>query len=400
LEEDQKCIILAQLKAENFELMQKERDYDILRTQLLDMEHRFRILQEDKMREEKEAHLKEEQAMIRNENIQAEIIKLRGLLDDKQAVLKDIEIDISRAKRMGEAKNTEALQFKNELATASEKSVYLYREKKLVETDLSASHAGKLSAQQEAESLELENKRLSLAESEAKERLKDCDMEVARLNRKLNDISIEIDAARKQLSLKDKELESSLEGKTMNQREANSFASINQKLSDERTSLNLKVRDLEIQWKKAKQELDDTMSLLNIKEKDLKNARMGKISSEEKSLAARTELYKLKKENENLHFLLDKYRGDADFQKRLTEEEAKKKIDVAKEKQKLETEAILKEIEARKAKEELMKVQDRHEMLLDNKIQMSQELNALKQHADVLESQNMSVFTYYYIVVT
>lgn len=363
------------------------------------MEHRFRILQEDKMREEKEAHIREEQAMMRNDNIQAEIRKLHNILDDKQAVLKDIEIDISRTKRLGEAKNTEVLQLKNELASANEKSVHLYREKRLVETDLSASHAGKLSAQQEAESLELENKRLSQAESEAKDRQKDCDLEVARLNRKLNDISIEIEAARKQLALKDKELETALEGKTYNQREANSFASINKKLLDERDALGIKVRNLEIQWKKAKQELDDSLALLNMKEKDLKNARMGKISSEEKSLAARTDLYKLKKENESLHLLLDKYRGDADFQKRMTEEEAKKKIEVAKEKQKLETEAILKEIEARKAKEELMKVQDRHEMLLDNKIQMSQELSALKQHADVLETQNFSVITNYYHIV-
>eukprot|EP00831_Metopus_contortus_P054369 TRINITY_DN45756_c0_g1_i2.p1 TRINITY_DN45756_c0_g1~~TRINITY_DN45756_c0_g1_i2.p1 ORF type:complete len:145 (+),score=49.95 TRINITY_DN45756_c0_g1_i2:132-566(+) len=54
LEEERKDIIIRQLERENNELRQKERDYYILNSQLVDLEHRFRMLQEEKLRAQKD----------------------------------------------------------------------------------------------------------------------------------------------------------------------------------------------------------------------------------------------------------------------------------------------------------------------------------------------------------
>ena len=61
------------------------------------------------------------------------------------------------------------------------------------------------------------------------------------------------------------------------------------------------------------------------------------------------------------------------------------------EKKKLENETLSKDIEARSAKKELEKIRDTHGMLLEGHVQRTEELNALKQHAEVLENQNATL---------
>lgn len=355
------------------------------------MDHRYAILREEKERTEKDAIIREQQIISRNENIQSEIKRLNDILVEKQIALKDVEAEIAAYKQLAEEKGNEILYLQNELTSVNERSVSILKDKRLAETDLHVSREGKTNASLEAESLFLTNKRLSQAEAEAKERQRDANLEVARLDRKLADISLQIEAIRKHSALKETELQEAHEGRYSNQREADILIQANKKLLDEKEYMAMKARELEIQQAKLRQNLDNTLALMEIKEKDLKNARLGLSYSEEKSVAVKSDLYKLKKENESLHLLLDKYRNDADFQKMLTTEEMKKKAEVAKEKEKLEREAMLKEYEARKAKEQLTKIQDTHEYLLDNKIQLNQELEALKEHTDLLESQNKSV---------
>lgn len=49
VESDQKDLIISQLKAELFELRQNERDYNELHTKLNNLEHRYNLLQEEKV---------------------------------------------------------------------------------------------------------------------------------------------------------------------------------------------------------------------------------------------------------------------------------------------------------------------------------------------------------------
>lgn len=49
LESDQKDLLISQLKAEIFELKQRERDYGSLRDQMLNLEHKYRSLLDEKV---------------------------------------------------------------------------------------------------------------------------------------------------------------------------------------------------------------------------------------------------------------------------------------------------------------------------------------------------------------
>jgi len=229
--------------------------------------------------------------------------------------------------------------------------------------------------------------------------MQDCkELELAKLTHNFADIMQEMDLAKKCLADREKDLEIIQDNRISNRKEADNLLLDNKKLLNERDRLSPTIHDLDIQLAKNKKDLDDTLTLLNIKEKDLKNAKMGFTFAEEKNASSKTELYKLKKDNETLNNLLGKYRSDADFQKRLTEDEMRKRDEIAKEKKKIETEAALKSYEARKAKENLAKMQGSHELLLDSRYQLNQELDAMKQHADVLEYQNKNVNLFIFLI--
>lgn len=369
----------------------KDRDYNILQTKLIDLEHRYRILQEEKERGEKTAFLRQEAGFNKGENMQSDIRSLNVALNEKLAVLKDIEADIATYKRLGEDRSEEIIYLKNQIASASGQSVALLREKRLAETDLTVEREGKTSAEIEAEKLIIENKRLNQAETEAKADKTGKELESINLSRKLDNLTRDIEIAKSHLLLKNKELESVREGRMLNQKDADILVHSNKKLLDDRNLKDVNIKELEMNAAKLKANLDATLSLLDSKEKNLKDARLGLISTEQRSTEAKAELYKVKRDNETLNSLLGKYRVDVDFQKRLTEDEIKKKGELEIEKKKLETEAKLKEYEAKKAKEQLSIVQDTHEALLDSKMQLNQELDAIKDHTDLLESQNRKV---------
>ena len=127
------------------------------------------------------------------------------------------------------------------------------------------------------------------------------------------------------------------------------------------------------------------------KEKEFAAVRSNSLLVDSKALGAQQELRRFNQENEKLRTLVDKYKDDAQFQKRLRDQESTEKYRLEEEKQRLSKEAILKDIEARTAKKELEKYQDTHGQLIEERVMTSQELQALKEHTHLLESQNDNV---------
>ena len=137
--------------------------------------------------------------------------------------------------------------------------------------------------------------------------------------------------------------------------------------------------------------LKDTLELVDAKDKEIRSSKATLTVTEDQTLETREETQKLQKDNDVLQSLLEKYKGDASFHKKVRDNEVVKKLEIEQEKKRLEREVLDKEIETRNVKKELEKVQEHKEILLDSHYQMNQELDALKEHAELLESQNKNV---------
>jgi len=132
------------------------------------MEHRYRILQEEKMREEKTAKMREDEAIRKNDSSQSEILRMNRMLNEKENILKDIEHEIAIYKRLSEEKTDEVIHLKGQAASASGESAVLIRDKKMTESELVSATKEKTSAEMEVEKLALENKRLGEMETDAR----------------------------------------------------------------------------------------------------------------------------------------------------------------------------------------------------------------------------------------
>ncbi len=391
MEQDQKDILIAQLKADNFELKQKEREYDALNSQVYDLEHRLKILQEEKDRMDMDAHSREDVQYKKNANLQDDIARASAELADLQARIRDGSSQLGAHKGLADDRNGEIQKLKREVAEAEAENMRLRQLKVGAERDLDEINERKKVAEKELDShLELSPK-LKRSKELSEARMQDAELEAATLSRRLRELEMELDLVTKQHAQKEQDLDLARQSRRMGQDEAVSQQVKQKHLLDEKDSLTLKTRDLDQQLRLTNRKLDDMLTLADSKEKELRAARSGTTMAESRELQTREEVRKTKQENEVLQILLDKYRGDVSKERQLRDAEAARKLQLEDEKKRLSREAMLKDIEARSAKQELEKIRSTHTQLLDEKIQASQELDAIKQHADLLESQNASV---------
>ena len=385
--------MIAKLNIENFELRQKEREYTILNSKLLDMEHQIKLLQEEKARMDVDAREREDLQYRKNVNIQEELQRVNGSILDLEKQARDLASNLNVHKTLVEDKNAEIAKLKSEIAEIDGENARIARDKRNAEADLSVMKNGHRAAKDETDSLFVQNEKLKKDQSLSQSHLYESEIEVQKLNKRIEDTQIELDYIRSQSFKKEKDIELAREGKKLNQAEADSLLIKNNRLQDEKADLLKNIKNLELDIKIASQKLDDALVAVESKDKDLKAVRTGSIYAETREFKTSEEIKRYKKDNETLQILLDKYRKDSEIQKKLRDEEAMRKYQLEDEKKKLSRDALLKDIEARTAKKELEKVQESHERLLDERVQISQELDAVKEHTDLLEYQNRTVRT-------
>jgi chromosome segregation ATPase len=372
-------------------LRQKDRDYNLLNSQLLDLEHRFKLLQEEKIRMDADAREKEDLQYKKNSNLQEELRSANDLLAELERKTRDLSSDLTAHKALTDEKNGEITKIKRDITNVDAENTRLLREKRNAEADLATVKDGQNAARSEGETLSSYNNKLMEAKALEEKKLREAELEVATLSRRLREAQGELEDTQTLRIQKEKDLEVAQDIKQSSELEADSLYVKNKKLQDEKADWQIRNKDLELQVKKVNAKIDDLSVLIDSREKDARSTRLSANSAENNGLALKEEIFKFKKDNETYSLLLDKYRSDVDIQKKLREEESLRKVQLSGEKKKLEREALLKDIEARSAKKELEKIQESHDRLLDSKIQASQELDAIKQHAELLESQNTLV---------
>eukprot|EP00831_Metopus_contortus_P001478 TRINITY_DN1052_c0_g1_i1.p1 TRINITY_DN1052_c0_g1~~TRINITY_DN1052_c0_g1_i1.p1 ORF type:complete len:570 (-),score=136.84 TRINITY_DN1052_c0_g1_i1:11-1525(-) len=380
--------MIKQLRKENYNLRIKEKDYAILNNQLQDLEYRFNLLQEEKARQEVELREKEGLYFGRSSALDGDLSKLHMTLSDHELTIKQGSVELETYKRMVEDKNAELAKLKKDLMNYEGENVSIFSRKKSAEVELEVAKSSQKIAQSESDSLYLANERLKKDKMGSAEKLRGAELEVSRLQRKIEDAELELRGIQSLIAQRDRELSMAREGRLVSQSEGDHLLLSNSKLRDEKSDLLRKKADLELQLQVASKRLDDELYLADIKDKELRSMRSGVSLEETRGFDERETLKKLHRENETLNYLLDKYRDDVNVQRRLRNEETTKKLELSAEKKRVEREALMKDIETRAAQRELETAKSVQSSVTEDQIQLSQELSAVRDHADVLEHQN------------
>lgn len=130
VESDQKDLIISQLKAELFELRQNEKDYDELRSKLNNLEHRYNLLQEEKILNEREFKARHETNVKTIGNLKIDIDTLRQELNAVNREIDDLRVENQNVNDVINAKSGEIARHKAEIADVYDHNNKLSLEKK------------------------------------------------------------------------------------------------------------------------------------------------------------------------------------------------------------------------------------------------------------------------------
>lgn len=373
------------------ELEQREGEFAILNSQIQDLEHRFRILQDEKNRIEIEAKNQEVIQIRKNENFKNEVQHLHVLLESAERDLRDKSSGLSTQKALVENRSVDINRLRKLVADLDEEGIRIQRTKVALQLELQAARDAHRLAEQGINRREEDAEMLKRSKGVEEARLRNASAEADELSRRLADLQTAVDSVERQCAQKDKDVIEMAQARRFAQEEVDSLSLKNNRLQDEKTALLTKIKDLDVQSRLENRKLDDMAVLIDVKEKEIKGMRASSTYAESKEMATRQDLRKLQSENENFQLLLDKYRNDADLQKRLRDEESLRKYQLEEDKKRLSREALVKGLEAQTAKKELEKYKGSHSQLLQEQVMASQELEAVKEHANLLESQNFNV---------
>lgn len=372
-------------------MKQQERDYGQLNSQLLDLEYRFKALQEEKFKIERDA--KECREVLQNKGLvlQDEIQRLNESVRDRQNRLKDTGLEVSTYKNLLVDKDAELSKLRLELRNSNEENTLLTKDKQMLENELGALIDGRRRAEMDLIRLKEanENSIRGADVGRAKERDSGANLDGAR--RRLSALESELAALQKDHAHSLSALDLARDKQRSTQLDLSRLLDINDKVTSENSSLVVRIGGLEREFGQLRQRLEDASAVLGTREKELLGVRSEIVRTEDKSAEAAGELAQMHKENDTLKVVTDKYRNDAEFQKKFREDEARQKLMLEEEKRRLEREALSKEFEARNVKKELEQIHLTSERLMGNHDQLNQELEALRQHAGLLESHNVTV---------
>lgn len=358
---------------------------------MLDLEYRFKALQEEKLRVERDAQEREEVLKNKGLVLQTEIRRISDAVTDKQTRLKEADTELNTYKNLVMDKDVELSKLQKELVASNDENALLTKDGKLLEGDLNVLIDGRRRAEMELIRLKDANSAAIKSHDITNAKEHDSTIELENFRRKLLSLENELSVVQNDQSRKLSSLDVAKDKQRATQLDLNRLFDINEKLKNENNGLIVHIGNLERDLSVVRQRFEDTSVVLESKEKELLSLRSGIAYAEDKSAEISSELARINNENDKLKVITDKYRDDAEFQKRLRDEEAHQKLLLEEEKRRLEQEAVNKEMEARNVKKELAQIQFTSGKLRDDHEQLNQELEALKQHATLLESHNYNV---------
>lgn len=357
----------------------------------MDLERRFNLLQEEKRHAEADANKRDALSDQTTDNLQAQVKMLESSLATKQKQLKDADAEIYSCKTLLGDRDLELGKLRSDQSSCESNNLQLIKENRLLENDIATVKESCAGVERDIHNLIILNEQINKEKASLEVQVKDAETDIIVLRKRIEEAETRLEIAQRRKAQKESELAVEINNKNTNRDEAAKLNSISLRLEQEINELATQASTYEVRLSSLYKQCDDRNLTLNAKDNELLQVKAVLSRSEDRSLAASADLRKAREDNETLQRLLDQYKKDVDFQKKLREIEASKKLELEVEKRRLQNEALSKEMEARSAMQDLERVRDSHGILLGDQMQLNEELSALKQHAGVLETQNLSL---------
>lgn len=379
------------MKVENSQLKQQSSDYAKVHGDLLDTEHFLKLLKDEKFRAERDAKEREDALQFKISDLQDDLKRLNALLGEKQIQLKSTDNELITTKQLYEEKISEVAGLRVEIARLEDELRKAQISNRDLQTKIELESAQNRTANEEINSLVLMNEKLTKLNTEEVAKERDLIDKHQILEGKYKDLQIDNDVLRRSNTIKEQQISDVENSRRVAQNEIEVLRGNCSRYEAQLDNRDRKIKDMENQLADLNNHLTVTLSKIDSRENYITTLNEKNTKTEERAIRAEGELVRLQNECKTLRDLLGKYRSDIEIQKKLRENQILQKYELEQEKKRLEREALSKDIEARTAKRELEMVQGSKGRLLDEHYHLNQELEALKEHAEILESQNSNV---------
>jgi len=332
----------------------------------------------------------ENSAKKRSEQKQ-ELSTVNMALYSKDKETKSLDLETSKLKEQINNQDLEIYKLKKALESSESANDLLQEKNNHLMEDISSLAKNKNYVEQDNIKIQHEKEKVSSLTEDYRKKCLELEARLDTINELYEKEKLNNATLNRELDRKDTELMVIKDARNTAQKELDKAMDWHSASSNEKKSVETQLRIKELELQRSEKKVEELSSLLNFKEykeEDLKKKLTG---AEIESYDVKEKLRKVQKDKELYEAIADRSRKEAELNKQLRQSSLGNTVELINEKKKLESKLLEKEIEASRAKRELNLVKDTHEGILEDKIQKEMELNAIKDHVNVLESQNMTL---------
>jgi chromosome segregation ATPase len=128
LASDQKDLLISQLKAEIFEIQQRDKDFLAMKDQMINISSKFRHLQDEKLLQDNDFRTKHDANMMTLHGLKKELDDLRFMLNDKNRSNGDLQDQIAGLRDNINRKDMEIAGAKSDCSQKSDQGFNLKKE--------------------------------------------------------------------------------------------------------------------------------------------------------------------------------------------------------------------------------------------------------------------------------
>jgi chromosome segregation ATPase len=393
------------LKAENAELVQKTKDFELkvkeyaeLKASNLELDNKYQLLESQKHKWTTERSLKEEEQIRIIETFKVDIEKMKEVMDIKLKQLTVTDAELVSAKDTIKDKEREIEGYKKLLDQGKEEIQRYIEDRKALEREYNIILETKKTMQIEHDRILSLNERLSKANKENIDKERERSVENSKLLKQIAELSTEMENLRRDLNQKQRELEIVKETKKSAQKDLDKSGVTLVKLQEEIQRFTLSNKEYEDERANLNKRLVETIEILGQKEEELRAFQMKLSQADERILELEAANARLGAEYESGKITISKYEEDLEFQRKGIHSESSKVYEIMSEKERIERELVSKDLEIKSLKAEMEKVKTTREIWMEERYKFSEEFESLKEHLKVLQAQNDSVINIVIII--
>lgn len=389
-----------QLRAENYELLQKLKDYDLrqreyeeLHVKFIELEHKMKMMESEKFKASMQMQSSEVEVHKKFSVMEESVKKSEEIIFSKQAQLVEYDRELIRAREIINERNREIIRLR---ALLDEGSVSIQRfseEKLMMERDMNMAIDAKKSMQLELERIIAINERLTKANKELIERDREYSLESSKYTKVVEEYTHEIDMFKYQLEQKSRELEIAIESRKAIQLEIEKYSSNAAKFQEEVYKLTRITKEYEEERIILNKRISETMTILSVKDEELRTTSMNLRAAEERVMTFTSSHSRFEHEYEIIKHALEVREEELARLRKMRDEEASRRVSSETEFKKMESVIATKEMEIKQVRTELESVMMIKQQIIEERTMLISEFEALKEHVKVLETQNMTVST-------